>query len=198
MYICDTIKIEELRGGNILHRIEAYVRLALIFIVIISILYLPILVILKKKGKSVIRQLSYIGLICSIFLIIFATILFVPITFQPEAYILNIQPFNWIGGTDSFQQVVVEKVPNIMLFIPLGFFIPIVLKSKRKLYKTSLICFCVTFGVEFFQYFIGRSSDIDDIITNLLGAIIGYMIFKACNYFLEHKKWWNEFIMNNL
>ena len=67
-----------------MHRIEAYIRLALIFIIIISILYLPISVILKKKGKSFIRQLSYIGLFCSIFLIIFATILFVPITFHPE------------------------------------------------------------------------------------------------------------------
>lgn len=180
-----------------MHRIEAYIRLALIFIVIISVLYLPILVYLKKKGKSVIRQLGYIGLICSIFLIIFATILFVPITFHPEEYILNIKPFNWIGNIDSFQQVLVEKVPNIMLFIPLGFFIPIVLKNKRKLYKTTLIAFGITFSVEFFQYFIGRSSDIDDIITNLLGAIIGYAIFKILNHFLEQKKWWKKLIGNN-
>lgn len=175
-----------------MHRIEAYIRLALIFIVIISILYLPILFILKKKGKSVIRQLSYIGLICSIFLIIFATILFVPITFQPEQYILNIIPFNWIGNIDSFQQVVVEKVPNVMLFIPLGFFLPIVFESKRTLYQTALVSFGVTFSVEFFQFFIGRSADIDDVITNLLGATIGYAIFKVFNGLLKQKKWWNE------
>lgn len=176
-----------------MHRIEAYIRLALIFIVIISILYLPILLHLKKKGKSVIRQLSYIGLICSIFLIIFATILFVPITFQPEEYILNIKPFNWVGNIDSFQQFVVEKVPNIVLFVPLGFFIPIVLKNKRKLYKTTLIALGITFSVEFVQYFIGRSSDIDDIITNLLGAIIGYTVFKVLNTFLKEKKCWKKF-----
>lgn len=188
---------KRLRGGFILHRIEAYIRLALIFIIMISILYLPILIYLKKKGRSVIRQVSYIGLICSVFLIIFATILFVPITFQPEEYILNIKPFNWIGTTDSLQQVVVEKVPNIMLFIPLGFFMPVVLKNKRKLYKMALISFAITFSVEFFQYFIGRSSDIDDIITNLLGAIIGYIIFKMLDSFLQQKKWWNKFIGNN-
>ncbi len=176
-----------------MHRIEAYIRLALIFIVIISILYIPILLFLRKKGKSVIRQLGYIGLICSIFLIIFATILFVPINFQPEEYILNIKPLNWIGNTDSIQQVIVEKVPNIMLFIPLGFFIPIVLENKRKLYKTTFISLCITFSVEFFQYFIGRSSDIDDIITNILGAIIGYEVFKILSKLLKDKKWWNEF-----
>ncbi len=175
---------------------EAYTTLALIFIVIINILYLPILLILKKKGKSIIRQLSFIGLICSVFLIVFATILFVPITFQPEQYILNLIPFNWIGNTDGFQQVVVEKVPNIMLFIPLGCFIPIVFASKRRLDQTALISFAVTFSVEFFQFFIGRSSDIDDVITNLLGAVIGYGFFKVFHALWQEKKWWNQFLGN--
>ncbi len=188
---------KKLRGDDILHRIEAYIRLAVLFIIIISILYLPILFTLKKKGKSVTRQLSYIGLICSIFLIVFATILFVPITFQPEEHILNIKPFNWIGNTDSFQQVVVEKIPNIMLFIPFGFFLPVVLKSQRRLHKTAFISFVMTFSVEFFQYFIGRSSDIDDVITNLLGAMIGYGIFEICYYLLEHKNWWHKLLQDD-
>lgn len=179
-----------------MHRIEAYVNLALIFIMIISILYLPILLILKKKGKSITRQLSYIGLGCTLFLILFATILFVPITFQPENYSLNIKPFNWIGTVDSFQQFIVEKVPNILLFIPLGLFLPIVFKNKRKLNKTLLISFGVTFSIEFTQYFIGRSSDIDDIITNLLGATIGYGLFKMVNQILQKKKWWNSLLDN--
>lgn len=175
-----------------MHRIEAYFRLAIIFIIIISILYLPILFKLKKKGISPIRQISYIGLGASIFLIIFATILFMPITFKPETHILNLIPFNLqeIG----IEQFLIEKIPNIILFIPLGFFLPAVFKSNRKAYKTILIIFTITFGIEFFQYFIGRSSDIDDIITNLLGGIIGFIVFKLLNSFLEKTKFWNKFI----
>ena len=45
-----------------MHRIEAYTRLAIIFIIIITILYLPILLILKKKRKNIIRQLGKLGL----------------------------------------------------------------------------------------------------------------------------------------
>lgn len=175
-----------------MHRIEAYVTLGIIFIVIISILYLPILFKLKKKGISPLRQLGYLGLFCSIFLIVYATILFMPITFTPETHTLNLVPFNF---TD-FNQFVVEKIPNIMLFIPLGFFMPIVFKSTRKLYKTALISFVITFSIEFFQYFIGRSSDIDDIITNLLGAIIGYGIFFIVNKIFKNQKWWNKLIKN--
>lgn len=179
-----------------MHRIEAYIRLALIFIVIISILYLPILLILKKKRISVVRQISYLGLICSAFLIIFATILFVPINFEPEQYSLNLIPLKWIGSIEKIQEVIVEKMANILLFIPFGCFLPIVYKSKRKIYQTAFISFSITFCIEFFQYFIGRSSDIDDVITNFLGALIGYGIFKVLHIFAKEKKWWNQLLGN--
>lgn len=176
-----------------MHRIEAYIRLALIFIAIISILYLPILIKLKNKGISPIRQISYIGLFCSIFLIIFATILFTPITFEPENHFLNLVPFNWIIEND-FEQFIVEKLPNILLFISLGLFIPVVFKSKRRFLKTLLITFIITFEIEFFQYFIGRLSDIDDIIMNLTGGAIGYLIFTIMNKIFKNTKFWNKCI----
>lgn len=175
-----------------MHRIEAYITLAIIFIIIISILYLPILFVLKKKGKSPIRQLSYIGLICSIFLIIFATILFVPINLHPEEHILNLNPLNWLENTDSTQQFIVEKIPNILIFIPLGFFIPIVYREKRKILKTIMVCFILTFSVEFIQYFIGRSADIVDVISNLLGSILGYWIFRIMNYLCKSNAFWKK------
>ena len=45
-----------------------------------------------------------------------------PITFKPETHILNLIPFNLqeIG----IEQFLIEKIPNIILFIPLGFFLP--------------------------------------------------------------------------
>lgn len=177
-----------------MHRILAYIELGMIFILTISILYLPVLLILKKKGKNPIRQLSYLGLACSVFLIIFATILFMPIDFHPEKYVLNLNPLNWLTEANSMQQFVVEKIPNILLFIPLGFFLPAVFKSQRKLYHTTLICFIITFSVECFQYFIGRSADVVDIITNLSGAVFGYMVFATLNHFCKSTKLWKLFI----
>lgn len=161
-----------------MHRIEAYVRLALIFIVLITVLYLPVLFILGKRGKNILRQIGFLGLFCSIFLIVFATILFTPITFHPETYSLNMVPFAWIRNVDNYDQFIMEKVPNVLLFIPLGFFIPVVYKKMRYFYKTTLAAFSITFSIEFLQYFIGRSSDIDDIISNLTGAMIGYLFFR--------------------
>lgn len=64
----------------------------------------------------------------------------------------------------------------------------------RVLYKTALIVFLFTFCIEFFQYFIGRSSDVDDIITNLLGGIIGFGMFIICNHLFKNKLWWSKLI----
>lgn len=180
-----------------MHRIEAYITLALIFIAIITILYLPIMFALKKRGRNIIRQFSYLGLFCSLFFIIFATILFTPITFRPETHTLNLVPVSWIGTSNNLNPFIVEKIPNVLLFIPLGFFIPVVLQSMRKWYKTIGISFAVTFCVEFIQYFIGRSSDIDDIITNLLGAIIGYLVYSLIDRILRNSKWWNGLLYPN-
>ena len=178
-----------------MHRIEAYVTLALIFVATTTVLYLPVLFVLKKRGKSVIRQLGYLALFCSAFLIIFATILFSwPITFRPERYVLNLIPFQWLSEPDIKNQLIVEVVPNVWMFLPLGMFLPVVFKKMRRIYKTALIVFFVTFSVEFFQYFIGRSSDIDDIIANLSGGIIGYGIFRGFDRLFQRKNWWNKFL----
>lgn len=177
-----------------MHRIEAYVRLALIFIGVITVLYLPVLFYLKKRGKSVLRQLGILGLGCSLFLIVFATILFVPITVFPAQHVLNLRPFAWVGTVDTLSQFIVEKVPNVLLFVPLGFFLPIVFGGLRKFYRTVCVCFAVTFCVEFFQYFIGRSSDIDDIIMNLLGAVTGYLLFRLLHGIWKETKWWKSLI----
>lgn len=170
------------------------------FIVGIIILYLSIMFKLKKKGIKIIRQLSYLGLICSFFIILFATILFVPIvnTFTNFTFNLgsdlNFIPFGWLREPNVINQIINEVIPNIIMFIPLGFFIPVVFKKMRKISNTALIVILITFSIEFIQYFVGRSSDIDDIIINLLGGIIGYGIFKVFNDLLKDKKWWNKFI----
>lgn len=180
-----------------MHRIQAHITLAMIFIIGITILSLPIMIKLKRKGKSIVRQFGYLGLFCSIFLIIFATILFVPFTLHPEQHILNVIPLNWVfEEEDVLNHFIVEIVPNTIMFIPLGIFIPIVYKNKRNLLKTIMPILLITFSVEFMQYFIGRSSDINDIITNLLGGTIGYGIFLTTNNLFKNKKWWKRLLGN--
>lgn len=65
---------------------------------------------------------------------------------------------------------------NIIMFMPIGFF-PALLWRKWRWWKSLLTGFCTSTAIEFIQFFIGRSTDIDDVILNTAGALIGFWIF---------------------
>ena len=76
-------------------------------------------------------------------------------------------------------------VGNIVIFIPFGFFVTYYLKTKKiilPLIVTAIVSTCV----EFIQLGIGRSFDVDDIILNLAGSIIGFLIFVGLKSLKKH------------
>lgn len=64
---------------------------------------------------------------------------------------------------------------NVVMFMPFGFFLPFVtekLNQKRAL----VIAVVVPIVVEFFQLIVGRSFDIDDLICNFIGMVLGFFL----------------------
>lgn len=165
------------------------------------ILYLPVYLCNRKKyGKRpFVRHLSiyiFIGVLLSL---LYATILIgiSYITFKPSYYFLNLKPFTWINETYSmgFVKMIKELILNIIMLIPLGFILPIVFKSLRKCWKTVLSVMVIIACIETFQYFIGRSADVDDLIMNTIGGLVGYGIFALLNKCLYSKEWWQKVLM---
>lgn len=66
---------------------------------------------------------------------------------------------------------------NIAMFVPLGFF-PALLWRRWRWWKSALVGFCASFTIEFTQFFIGRFTDIDDVILNTAGALAGYGLYR--------------------
>ena len=65
---------------------------------------------------------------------------------------------------------------NIILFIPFGILTPLIRNKPTSIYKMIFITFLVCFTVEFCQNFFKVGQfDIDDIMLNTLGSIIGYL-----------------------
>ena len=108
--------------------------LGVILLIIVGIIYLPFYFILRKKQIPILRQLSYLGLAGIIFIILFATILISIIgsglNFNPPYHRLNLIPFSWLFDTFTMSQV----ISNIIMFIPLGFLLPIVFKKFRSFF----------------------------------------------------------------
>lgn len=84
-----------------------------------------------------------------------------------------------------------NSILNVILFIPLGLILPFLHNKFRQLKYTVLFGSCLTIIIETMQIFTFRLTDINDIITNLTGTVIGYYIsFKSINKleFLAVKK----------
>ncbi len=74
---------------------------------------------------------------------------------------------------------IINLAGNVIMFVPLGFFIPSVFSKYSSFLKCMLICSIGIIIVEIVQLFtLLGSCDIDDFILNVAGAIIGYGIFR--------------------
>lgn len=89
-----------------------------------------------------------------------------------------------------FEVFCYQVIGNILLFIPLGIGLTLYFSDVQKCFKKTIsIVLLVTISIESMQFVFGvllgyvyRSTDIDDIILNTLGGLIGYwIIFKMNN-----------------
>ncbi len=80
-----------------------------------------------------------------------------------------------------------QVIGNILMFIPFGFLLPTVFKRLSSFKKAVIIIFSFSFSIEFIQYFIGRSSDIDDLILNTLGGSLGFMLYVLTDKYVLKK-----------
>ncbi len=88
---------------------------------------------------------------------------------------INLTPslIEWIRGDLTVSAwLVTMLVFNVLMFIPLGFFLPMLtrLKSKRTM---LLLAAAVPLLCETWQIFVGRNFDVDDLICNFAGILIG-------------------------
>ena len=87
-------------------------------------------------------------------------------------------------------------IGNILLFIPLGFCIPLFFSNKNKLSKVILYGFTASLTIEVLQIFTPfNTTDIDDIIFNTFGAILGFIIFNISYKIFKNTKF-EKFIKN--
>jgi len=70
-----------------------------------------------------------------------------------------------------------SMILNVVMFMPFGFLLPLLWKEYQSLVRTAIIGFCFSCGIEFCQLFNRRVSDVDDLLMNTLGAILGWLIW---------------------
>lgn len=102
--------------------------------------------------------------------------LFPPVDYEIQLQTLQMEPFQEIFRAFRGPWVMFLMLANIGIFSPVGFFAALLWRRPRW-WKSLLAGFCTSTVIEFIQFFIGRSTDIDDVILNTAGALAGFWIF---------------------
>ena len=68
---------------------------------------------------------------------------------------------------------------NVLAFMPFGFLLPLIWKNFRNAKKVVLMGFLMSLAIEICQLFNLRATDIDDLMMNTLGALVGYCCWKV-------------------
>ena len=98
------------------------------------------------------------------------------IRFAPN---INLEPFAYMFSdfTNSFL--------NVILFVPLGALLPVLWRRFKNPFRTVLFGLLVSLGIEVLQLFTFRATDINDLMTNTLGALIGWIMGRIAVCFLH-------------
>ena len=163
---------------------------ALPFAIIAGAIYAAIryFIAVKKKEKfSLKKEILNIAFVC--YLAGLLSIILVPRT-KTDEFSYNLVPTLFLVAKGEYVLGIWTKtmmIANVVMFIPMGIFICLICKkiNWKNIWAVALL---IPIFIEICQIFIGRSFDIDDIINNFIGTIIGYSIAKLLSYIINRKK----------
>ena len=152
-----------------------------IFIVVLIVVRF---VALKNNGKKFVFHEEFQNLLFIIYILLLFELL--TGTENSSGIGINLVPFSEIFrydiGSAMFNYTVLG---NILLLAPYGYFVARYIKSKG-VYQIFIISLITSFTVEILQVKIGRSFDVDDIILNVIGGILGYFVYVSLKAIKTH------------
>lgn len=83
-----------------------------------------------------------------------------------------------LADAKSLVDFIYNLYGNIMWFVPMGFFIPALSKKHLKFFDVVVIGALISISIETMQFVLNTGvTDIDDVIFNTIGAMVGYLLF---------------------
>lgn len=104
----------------------------------------------------------------------------VTVRFEDLKYHVNLIPF-------SRQINVMGYLLNIVMFLPLGFLVPLIWKRMGNISYIVLTGLAFSLLIELSQLLSSRGTDIDDLILNTFGAVLGFLLYKVWDKLTKSK-----------
>lgn len=166
-------------------------KLMLIDFIVLGVIYLLFFYKRWKKldyQSYVLHNIFYVYISVVIYLTLMPVITSIPKIFFQPLFTMHLNAFSDV--IDSNGDAIFQVIINIIMFIPFGILLPILMK-KPNIFKVTLCAFLFTLTIEVLQPLLNswRISDITDVITNTIGGIVGYFIYKIIvKKFLQSRK----------
>ncbi len=147
-----------------------------------------------KREKILQRIMQVIFAVYILLLLRFILFKYAPLTSFWDAFFLRKREYNLIPLKATFEMVrglspirLIENIAgNIILFVPFGVLLPLAFKVER---STIVYGCAASVLVEIIQLaFAMGAADIDDVILNTLGAVIGYVAYRIINHCIKNRE----------
>lgn len=143
---------------------------------------------MKKEfnHKAVMKLLFIIYMCVLVYVVFFAEAMG---RIPQDGYVYNLTPLKeikrfmkYIWDNDALGRAARLNIfGNIIAFIPFGIYLPYTSESKLGFISTFLYTFSLSLTIELVQLITKVGScDVDDIILNALGGVIGYILWYIC------------------
>lgn len=147
---------------------------------------------MKKRtsnGKQILIRFLFVIYVAGMIWLLFGQRWGTEIYTHNKASAINLQPFATLkmywrilqNSQDAglLRHAVINLVGNLVMFIPLGFYLPYLLRGMRKIFRAMLLLLCLIIMVETVQYVTHLGTcDVDDLILNMAGSLIGWLIWR--------------------
>ncbi len=168
--------------SSIISLLKEYLILGIFAVIVVGILFFIGYKLIYKKLMKGTKNFEKKRLILYGISIVYAVILLGAVFLNRSGLYgnINLQLFSSYKEAYNTMQMSLFRniVLNILLFVPLGFLLPMYSDKLKKAYKVVGIGLAVTTIIEIIQYITKLGIfEIDDILNNTLGTLIGYSVF---------------------
>lgn len=170
--------------------IESLLPVVFIFVVVGIIFILDILTQKKYGNKKAKEVLCIFTIAYLIYVVAKITLLGRESVFPRRAWIIPFYSYyKYLSGWQTF--LFRQNVQNILMFMPLGFLICRLLDGKKKTWRRRFAvgsAFLISLFVEIMQFvFAIGLLEVDDVLHNTFGAVIGCLLYETVCCLQIHK-----------
>ena len=149
---------------------------SIVYWILLSVLVVGFALILFSQQMQKAQKMARLMLMEWVVLIFCSTVIFRETRGERAISLVPLSSYFCIAENSYLKEVAVINLLNICMFLPVGFFLKCGYRSVT-CKKVFLIGFIVSFFVELLQFTFSKGlCEVDDLIHNVAGCMVGYAI----------------------